>query len=418
MKPQTTLLSTVFSLFFFFFFFFILLISAAADISPGSTLYASNPNQTWTSPNNTFSLRFISHGGSTTHSAAITFDNIIPVWIAGGDSAAADSDSSLQFLPDGNLRLLNGSSAVIWQSNTAGLGVSSAAIDDSGNFVLRKGNVTVWSTFDNPTDTILPNQNFTPNQVLRSGFYSFNLLSSGDLILRWNDSIVYWNSGLTSSINNKTTNLTSPSLVLQSIGILSLLDQSLPNPVIVAYTNDYAEGSEILRFLKLDSDGNLRIYSSAKGSRTSTVRWAALSDQCQVFGYCGDMGICSYNGSNPNPICGCPSKNFEPIDPKDSRKGCKRKVEIKDCGGNTTMLELENTRLLTYPPELDSQVFFVGITACRLNCVVSRSCVGSTSLSDGSGLCYFKTIPVVVSGYQSPIIPSTSFLKICGPVMP
>lgn len=80
----------------------------------------------------------------------------------------------------------------------------------------------------------------------------------------------------------------------------------------MAYSSDYDEGSDIVRFLKLDSDGNLRIYSSTKGSGTKNVRWVAVADQCKVFGYCGNLGICSYNGMSP--VCICPSKNFKPVD--------------------------------------------------------------------------------------------------------
>ncbi|PSS00139.1 G-type lectin S-receptor-like serine/threonine-protein kinase [Actinidia chinensis var. chinensis] len=402
MKPPPTLLPIVFSLFIIF--------TSGADIPPGSTLSASNPNQTWNSPNNAFSLRFISAGSA--FFAAVTYGGV-PVWIAGGDGGAADSSASLQFLSDGSLRLVNGSaSAVVWESSTAGRNVSAAALDNSGNFVLRNGNVSVWSTFDNPTDTILPSQNFTINRELRSGLYSFSLLRSGNLTLKWNNSIVYWNLGLNSSINN--INLTSPILQLQPIGILLISDPSLKSAAILSYSSDYAEGTDVLRFLRLDSDGNLRIYSSTMGSGTSTERWSAVSDQCQVFGYCGILGICSYNDSNP--VCGCPSRNFEPIDPKDSRRGCKRKVEIEDCPGSATMLELEHAMFLTYPPEVSSQVFFVGISACRLNCLVSGSCIASTSLSDGTGLCYLK-FPNFVSGYQSAALPSTSYVKVCGPIV-
>ncbi|KAK9290439.1 hypothetical protein L1049_008609 [Liquidambar formosana] len=386
--------------------------TTSSHISPGSTLYASSPNQTWSSPNNTFSLGFIPSTSTSTpfsFSAAINY-NGIPIWQAGNPSTTVDSGASLQFLPSGNLRLVNGSGATVWESNTAGLGVSVATLEDSGNLVLKNGTISVWSSFEKPTDTIVPLQNFTTDKVLRNGLYSFTLASVGNLTLKWNDRIVYWTQGLSSSIN---ASLSSPSLGLQSIGILSISDLALPTPVIMAYSSDYAEGSDILRFLRLDSDGNLRIYSSARGSGTITIRWAAVLDQCLVFGYCGNFGICSYNGMNP--VCGCPSENFDPIDPKDSRKGCKRKVEIEDCPGNSTMLELEHTRFLTYPPESASQVFFVGITACRLNCIVAGSCVASTSLSDGSGLCYFKT-PGFISGYQSPTIPSTSYVKVCGQV--
>nr|KAJ0226711.1 hypothetical protein LSAT_V11C100003750 [Lactuca sativa] len=386
--------------------------AAAADIRPGQSLSAANPNEKWNSPNQTFSLGFISETPDA-HFAAITYNNI-SVWKAGGDAGVADSTASLTFLPDGNLRLVNGSSgSVVWQSNTAGRGVTVAALNDSGNFVLRNGSVSVWSTFDNPSDTILPGQNFTVNNVLRSGLYSFRLVNSGNLTLRWNDSIVYWTLGLNSSIN---TNLTSPSLGLQPIGILSLSDPMLSTSVIMAYSSDYAEGPDIFRFTKLDNDGNLRIYSSSLGNAGNQfMRWAAVSDQCQVFGYCGNLGICSYNGSNP--VCGCPSQNFDPVDPTDGRKGCRRKVEIANCPGSATMLELDNAKFLTYPPELSSQVFFIGISACRLNCLVSGSCIASTSLSDGTGLCYLK-VPSFVSAYQSPALPSTSYLKVCGPVTP
>ncbi|XP_057973328.1 G-type lectin S-receptor-like serine/threonine-protein kinase At1g34300 [Malania oleifera] len=384
----------------------------AANVSPGSTLYASNPSQTWSSPNRNFSLGFISAAdGSSSFLAAISYSTI-PVWVAGGAAAAVDSNAAFEFLASGTLRLLNGSRAVVWESNTTNRGVSVAALDDSGNFVLSNGTASVWSTFENPTDTILPSQNFTTDKILRSGLYSFTLARSGNLTLKWNNSIVYWNLGLNSSFN---ANLTSPSLGLQSIGILSLYDASLSTAAIMAYSSDYAEGSDILRYVKLDADGNLKIFSSARNSGTPTLRWAAVEDQCEIFGYCGDLGICTYNDSAP--VCGCPSENFDPIDPNDMRSGCKRKVKIEDCPGSATMLELQNARFLTYPPELSSQVFFVGISACRLNCLVSSSCIASTALSDGTGLCYLK-VPDYVSAYQSAALPSTSYLKVCGPVTP
>lgn len=289
--------------------------------------------------------------------------------------------------------------------------MTSAALDDSGNLVLGNDTASVWSSFDHPTDTIVPSQNFTVGQTLRSGIYSFNISSIGNLSLWWNNSIQYWNRGVNSSTQ---ANLTDPTLVLQSTGILSISSPSLTSNAIVVYSSDYAEGSDILRFLRLDSDGNLRIYSSARNSGTRTSRWEAL-DQCEVYGFCGNLGICSYD--NSSATCGCPSQNFEPIDPKDSRKGCKRKVNIEDCPGSATMLELDHASFLTYAPEVSSQVFFVGISACRLNCLVSGSCVASTSLSDGTGLCYLKTVDFV-SGYENPSLPSTSYVKVCGPVVP
>lgn len=402
-----------------FILFTILIITIeAADILPNTTLSASNPNSKWSSPNNTFSLSFLQLDptNQSSYFAAISYNNI-PIWKAGADTVnggAVDISGELRFLSNGDLQLISGSSgSVVWSSGTVNRGVSSASLDDNGNFRLKNGTVSnIWSTFDNPTDTIVPGQNFTNNHVLRSGLYSFRLMNNGNLSLLWNGSIVYYNSGLNSSVN---VNLSSPSLGMQPIGILSLSDPSLSNPVNVVYSSDYADEGNILRFFKLDNDGNLRIYSSTQGSGTQNVRWAALTDQCQVFGYCGNFGVCSYNETDPT--CGCPSQNFELTDPNDSRKGCRRIVELSNCPSNATMLQLDNAKFLTYPPELSEQIFSAGISACRFNCLVNGACVASTSLADGTGMCYIKQ-PNFVSGYQAPTLPSTSFLKICGPAMP
>ncbi|KAF7820038.1 G-type lectin S-receptor-like serine/threonine-protein kinase [Senna tora] len=391
---------------------FLAAISAAATISPGSTLLASNTNQTWSSPSNIFSLHFLPSNPQTSPPsfyAAIVYSGGTPViWSAG----TVDSAGSLQFLSTGVLHLVNGSGSIVWDSGTSNRGVSSASLQDDGSLVLSNATSTVWSTFDHPTDTIVPSQNFTTGMVLRSGSYSFNLLSTGNLTLKWNDSTVYWNQGLNATVN---ASLASPVLGLQSIGLLQISDSNLKSPAVVAYSSDYAEAGDILRYLKLESDGNLRIYSSSRSSGSSTQRWAAVEDQCEVFAYCGNYGICSYNDSNP--VCGCPSENFEMADPNDSRKGCKRKVDLEDCPGSATMLQLDHAQFLTYLPELSSEIFFIGISACRGNCLSSSSCLASTSLSDGTGQCYIKTSRFI-GGYQSPALPSTSYVKVCGPVAP
>ncbi|KAJ1423808.1 Bulb-type lectin domain superfamily [Sesbania bispinosa] len=111
--------------------------------------------------------------------------------------------------------------------------------------------------------------------------FSPNLRMSGNLTLKWGDSAPYWEQGLNSSMS--LVNLSSLVLGLQSVGILQLFDPKLIAPVMVAYSDDYNEGNDdMLRILKLDGDGNLRIYSSKKGSGTVTVRWVAVEDQCEV----------------------------------------------------------------------------------------------------------------------------------------
>ncbi|KAJ4966871.1 hypothetical protein NE237_018720 [Protea cynaroides] len=402
-KPTISLLILIFSLLFSL---------ASANIPLGTTLTPLGYPTNLTSPNATFTLGFIPipSTNSPSFAAAISYSGI-PVWKAGGDSGTVDSNGALQFLQSGNLNLVSGNGSVIWESGTANRGITTATLDDSGNLSLKNGSDTIWSTFNNPTDTILPTQNFTTGIVLQSGVYSFNLLSMGNLTLTWNNSIVYWNQPLNSSFSN----LTSPTLNIQSIGTVTVNDPSFSGPAIMAYSSDYGEGTDVLRFLKLDSDGNFRIYSSAMGSGVDIERWAAVEDQCRVFGYCGNMGICGYNDTAP--VCGCPSQNFAFVDPNDSRKGCQRKVALDSCLNGSTMLQLDYTQFLTYSSELTSQVFRAAISSCPAICLEEQSCMGSTSLDDGTGQCYIK-VSNFISGYESPALPSTSFVKVCSPGIP
>ncbi|KAI4323992.1 hypothetical protein L6164_023560 [Bauhinia variegata] len=394
---------------------------SAAAISPGSTLFASNKNQSWLSPNKTFSLHFIPVQPPTSPPsfiAAIVFSGGVPIIWSAGNGASVDEFGSLQFLSTGSLRLVNGSGATVWDSGTSNMGVSFASLGDDGNLVLSNGTGIVFSSFENPTDTIVPYQNFTVGKVLKSGLYSFKMQSNlGNLVLSWNGSVSYWDKRVNSSLNGS---LTWPVLRIQQTGVLSIHDPNLTSSTIVSYSSDHAEGSDVLRILRLDNDGNLRIYSSSRGSGSETIRWAAIEDQCEVFGYCGKYGICSYK--NLIPICKCPSQNFEMIDPNDNRKGCKRIVELENCQGKIEMLQLDHALIFSYPPipifSANPEVLYIPNHACRANCLGSDSCFASTSLSDGTGICYIKNVDDLISGYQNAALLSTSYVKVCGPLAP
>ncbi|XP_020235209.1 G-type lectin S-receptor-like serine/threonine-protein kinase At1g34300 [Cajanus cajan] len=375
--------------------------TVTTGITPGNTLFT---NHMWSSPNATFSLAFVPVQPPTTppsFTAAIVFSGGAPVVWSAGNGAAVDSGGSLQFLRNGALRLVNGSGATVWDSGTAGRGATSATLEESGNLVIWKGTGTLWSSFDHPTDTLLPSQNFTVGKSLTSQSYSFSLLANGNLILRWNNSIVYWTQDLNSSLN---VSLDSPVLALSSIGLLQISDTKLNTPVVIAYSSDYAEENiDVLRVLKLDNDGNLRIYGTNKGS----IRWTAVLDQCKIYAYCGNYGVCSYNGSSPS--CGCPSENFEMVDPNDARKGCRRKVSLNNCQGS--LLTLEHTMILTY--FLDPASRTLSQDLCRTTCLSNAgACFASTFLSEGSGHCVIKSEDFV-SAYQSYLLPSTSYVKVC-----
>ncbi|KAH9297695.1 hypothetical protein KI387_029377 [Taxus chinensis] len=167
--------------------------------------------------------------------------------------------------------------------------------------------------------------------------------------------------------------------------------------------------------MTLDSDGNLRSYGWYQDTRAWQVGWTAVEDQCKVYGLCGDNGICIYNDTGPH--CACPSLDFTAVDPKVAKQGCRRLEAIASCSNNQSLVRLNHTEFLSYVPELASDRFLLGTTDCWENCLRNPSCTASTILSDGSGTCLLMTSNFT-SGYASLIIPSTSYIKVCGPGRP
>lgn len=137
-------------------------------------------------------------------------------------------------------------------------------------------------------------------------------------------------------------------------------------------SSDYTDISVTVRRITLDSDGNLRAYGWHGTTQSWQVGWSAVEDQCQVYGWCGNSGICVYNQTAP--YCICPSLDFAFVDPKDPMQGCVRKENISSCPSNQSMVMMNHTEFLSYPPESSSDKFFLGFTDCRQNCLNNPTC--------------------------------------------
>ncbi|XP_059068783.1 G-type lectin S-receptor-like serine/threonine-protein kinase At1g34300 [Cryptomeria japonica] len=337
----------------------------------------------------------------------ISFANINDstlVWTAGFNGGIEVGEGgSFALQSDGKLVLSNGTQ-ILWQTNISSLGVASADMQDDGNFVLQNsGSFTVWDTFANPTDTLVVNQNFTVNQSLRSGPYTFTLQPSGNFTLKWNNYITYLNVG--------TPLATTASLTGQGIFKLS---NSSNDEIWVSRSVDYTDNSITVRRMKLESNGNLRSYGWITSLGIWELGWSAVEDQCQVYGWCGNFGVCVYNDTGP--YCKCPSAEFDQIDPNDASKGCRRQQDIAQCPNNHSMLQLDHTKFLSYPPESESsnsEIYYFGYADCWQNCLKDPNCTVSTIMADGTGTCREK-YSNFTSAYQSVSIPATSFVKVCG----
>lgn len=166
----------------FVFLFMVVLCQSDDRLTPAKPLL---PNEVLISGGGVFALGFFSLKNSSRSYVGIWYNNIPErtyVWIANRDNPITTNvnvPGKLVFTNSSDLVLLDSTGRTIWTTTnnyTAGGGGETASILlDSGNLVIRLPNGTdIWESFSYPTDTIVPNVNF-----------SLNVASSATLLVAW-----------------------------------------------------------------------------------------------------------------------------------------------------------------------------------------------------------------------------------------
>ncbi|XVF75819.1 hypothetical protein PTKIN_Ptkin13bG0217300 [Pterospermum kingtungense] len=386
---------------------------AASEIPLGSKLSVEE-NNSWVSSNGDFAIGFYDlpdlpnqfSVGIRFNSKSIPVDKQTVVWVAGGDVTVCNN-SYFQLQEDGELVLFDASQGQeVWTSKSSQLSVALASLRDDGNFVLlNEKKDVIWQSFDNPTDTLLPGQRLSASRTLRaasqnyvSSLYSLYMNVSGQLQLRWESSIIYWRTASPSHSNL--------SAVLTSDGSLQLLASNM-EPVWSVFGEDHNDTIKF-RFLRLDVDGNLRLYSWVEVSQTWRSVWQAVENQCNVFATCDQQGICAFNASG-SPVCTCPFHHS-------AQSNSKCLVSSQhDCKPGSVMVEHSNMFLYGIYPVNDS-ISITSLDQCKSMCLGDSSCTAVTFTNDGSATCRMMKTQYV-SGYSDPSLSSTSYVKRCSDPM-
>uniref|UniRef100_A0A5B7CAY4 Receptor-like serine/threonine-protein kinase n=1 Tax=Davidia involucrata TaxID=16924 RepID=A0A5B7CAY4_DAVIN len=378
-------------------------------------------SRNWMSENGVFAFGFLEKDGDDVDGFVVGVRyNLgnkaanVPVWTVGGNLRVS-MNSTFRLSMDGRLVLFeNPSGLIVWSSNTSSLGVQKASLLNTGNLVLLGiGDKVLWESFNNPTNTLLPGQTLHFPQNLRapstksiSSYYNLVIQQSGQLALVWEHNVTYWRSHLSLFAVVKEARF-------DSNGVLGLYDDTKKALWSVS-SEDFEDPSVVLRHLRIDPDGNLRIYSWDSVLHSWRVGWQAVEDQCNVFGSCGLYGLCGYNSTGP--VCDClysDSLDWGTSAPAmdSGGSGCKKMVDLGNCKMRTSMFVMKQTVLYgLYPPQDVDMILSEG--ACKKYCSNDTTCIAATSKNDGSGLCTIKKTSFI-SGYWSPSVSATSFLKVC-----
>ncbi|KAF6161114.1 hypothetical protein GIB67_007755 [Kingdonia uniflora] len=381
-------------------------------LNRGSSLSVQDKSDLLTSPDKSFTCGFYKVG-TNAFCFAIWFTNTkdeTVVWMANRDQPVNGRGSRLKLRKDGIMALTDVDGTLVWSTNTTKTNAQRAELLNTGNLVLmdRKGKF-LWQSFDSPTDTLLPLQTIAKSKRLISviskgtysrGYYNFYFDSDNTLRLLYDgpeiSSLYWWNPDYTLFQNGRTNYNSSRIAVLDEEGKFLSSDRLQFN------ASDMGLG--VKRRLTMDSDGNLRLYSLNEATKSWTVSWKALQQQCSVHGLCGRNGICVYW---PVPKCSCPP-GYERSDPHDWTKGCKRNFDL-GCKKPKKMklVELPQTDFwgfdLDYKPK-------TSLESCKKFCEDDCSCEAVGYKINGGGDCYLKS--ALFNGYKSPNFPGSIYLKV------
>ncbi|KAJ6961126.1 hypothetical protein NC652_000120 [Populus alba x Populus x berolinensis] len=279
----------------------------------------------------------------------------VPVWSVGG-GLRVSMNSTIRLSMDGRLILLdNPSGVIVWSSDTSSLAQLALSFLVSLCIFLKPK---------------------SPSKKSTSSYYSFVIRHSGELALVWENNVTYWSNhvNLVGSVKEA---------IFDGNGLLGLIDTS--NKTVWSISSkDFDEPSLTLRRLKMDSDGNLRIYSWNHVLHEWNVGWQAVENQCDVFGSCGLYSLCGLNSSGA--VCDClyqDSVNWgtglSTVDSGSS--GCKKMVDLGNCKMNTSMMVMRQTFLYgLYPPQ-DVDIM-LSEKACKEYCSNDTTCIAATSKND------------------------------------
>ncbi|KAI3504886.1 hypothetical protein L1887_26654 [Cichorium endivia] len=384
--------------------------SPAHGLSKGSSISVDREHDNLVSPNSHFTAGFYKVGFNA-YCFSIWFteppaqnENPTVVWMANRDVPVNGKHSKLSLHDDGNLVLEDADRSIVWSTETKSTnGSLTLQLHDNGNLVLHQINgepYLLWQSFDYPTDTLLPNQPFTKNSQLvssrsttnfSSGFFRLYFENNNVLSLLYNGpeiTSVYWPPPYMRTWEaGRSTFNNSRIAKLDSEGQFNSSDE------FGFFVSDY--GTRRRRIMKLDFDGNIRVYSlvDQKGRKNWEVQWQASSSPCKIHGVCGPNSLCTYSQEHGRR-CTC-VHGYKKKNPNDWAYGCEPK--FKPCEQREQdYIELHHVEFYGYDIRyLPNST----LEACKQDCLNDCNCKGFQFKFDNNYYnCYQKNL--LYNGYQ------------------
>ncbi|KAG5543606.1 hypothetical protein RHGRI_016376 [Rhododendron griersonianum] len=392
--------------------------------SPHDTLPASSSlsvSNVLISENGIFSAGFHSVGKNA-YCFSIWFTeptsdgNLTVVWMANRDRPVNRERTKLSLLKSGNLILTDAALFTVWSTDTKSLSPLQLRLLNTGNLILQNQNGSIWESFDSPTDTLLPNQPITRNSKLvssrshnnfLSGFYSLSFHKDNLIRLLFDKAEVssfYWPyPWLNSWDADRFLYNDSQIAAFNSSGYFRSSDR------FEFKASDYGIG--VWRRLRMDVDGNVRLYSLDEGERIWSVTWQAISQPCQIHGVCGPNAMCNYDHPRENAgrRCSC-LPGYKAKNLTDWSLGCEPEFNLSCNAAESGFIRLPNVEFYGYDIKFNVNYTY---ERCEEECLQSCKCYGfNFRFDDDKG--YYNCFPKsrLLNGYRSPRFGDPFFLRL------
>ncbi|XP_041003482.1 G-type lectin S-receptor-like serine/threonine-protein kinase At5g35370 [Juglans microcarpa x Juglans regia] len=223
-------------------------------------------------------------------------------WSANRNASMSDSDK-LSLSVDG-LRVADEAGKLLWSTPPLNSEIAAMQLLETGNLLLVDArNITLWESFENPTDSIVVGQRLRVGKSLESalseqdqsvGDYRL-LVTDGDLLLQWKRMTYFKLSMHEKAFKNSYGEVSF--LAINDTG-LYLLESDGSTAVIQVPLS----GPSGFRIGKLGSEGRF-VISSFIGDDWVT-ELAGPVDDCHIPFFCGKIGLCTRKPLSGT--CSCP----------------------------------------------------------------------------------------------------------------
>ncbi|XP_051114868.1 G-type lectin S-receptor-like serine/threonine-protein kinase At5g35370 [Andrographis paniculata] len=382
---------------------------SVSSISPNFTAsyysFIDSSGAFLSSPDTTFQARIssINSDSKSFYFVVVHVPSNAVIWSANRNSPISQS-SELRFSNYG-LALYDdsGSPPPVWSTPENISAAASLRLLESGNLaLLDSANVSLWQSFDHPTDVIVPGQNLTVGKPLISSSTDSNfsegnyrlVLSDDDAMLQWKG-MTYWKMSMDPRAFRHTAAATVEYMMMNTSGVYLMGKNGINHLdaiviISIEFNDSSGDDSMSFRTIKLDHNGAVDIVKTSAKYASNVREFTSPVDSCRTPYICGSLGVCSNGG-----YCRC-ALSFHP--------GTSNSECVPAEGSNLAMEGSCNSSIMSSINYLslredldyvlndfvDPTMVNANLSTCQRSCSTNCSCMGVFYVRN-SGSCYFVT---------------------------